>query len=198
MGPNSRVLALAACTWVSSLGTALAQAPAPSEIGVNVGGLTTIFAGAPGGSIWVGRPLKHDWRLEGFLAIADSSRITGHESSTVSAGSYGVLARNAFRRARGPRGQFYYSFGVLGFFGKSRGYEIYYYERDGTARLAGRSPDEAFFVPPVISAVGVGVQRTLSPYLSIRADVQALTLFVVPIGARATAGIAVPFGRYAH
>lgn len=170
----------------------------PAEIGITGGGLTTLFADAPGGSIWMGRPLKNDWRLEGFVGFAEARRLRDSEDDLASAGAYGVQARNAFGRTRSERGEIYYSFGILGFFGRNRGGEVYQYESDGSVRLVGRTPDEPFFLPPVVAAVGIGAQRTIAPYLAVRADVQALVLSVIPIGARVSAGISVPFGRYAY
>jgi hypothetical protein len=110
---------------------------------------------------------------------------------------YGVNARNAFKRARSARGEVYYTFGLVGFFGVERGYEVVQYNSDGSFRGLTRGPNRHFFIPPAIGTIGIGAQRHIAAHLAVRADLQAVTLLVFPFGVRASVGVAVPLGSYA-
>jgi hypothetical protein len=49
--------------------------------------------------------------------------------------------------------------------------------------------------PPVIGLIGFGVQKTLSPRLALRMDVQGMVAIVIPAGVRAGISLSIPLGQ---
>jgi hypothetical protein len=49
---------------------------------------------------------------------------------------------------------------------------------------------------PVAAVVGVGAQHAFARRIAFRADAQLVTVLYLPLGARLSAGVSIPFGPY--
>ena len=54
----------------------------------------------------------------------------------------------------------------------------------------------ATFQPPALLLFGLGVQHTIASHLALRIEAQGGFFFVIPVGLRVAAAVAVPLGGF--
>ena len=143
-----------------------------AQIGGDFGALGSWWAGSfPGGEVRVGVPIDDRRDVETFVGAA---RPAGNETL----GFYGVMLKQRLRPARTSGAQPFLTFGAAG---------IAYFDRNNS-----------FVTPPFAGVVGGGVEQAVHRRLIVRAEIEALTLLVIPVAVRVMTGVSVPIGRGAR
>ena len=106
-------------------------------------------------------------------------------------GFYGAQFRQDFRRRPGENVRPFLTYGVIGVFGRERGFEYRTTNPDGTFAT---HADSTVLIPPVIGLFGVGVQRRAADACCPHRR-EADLLFIIPLGVRLAAGVSIPVGR---
>jgi hypothetical protein len=167
-------LLLAALALVVAVPMAADAQPSPPrrvELGVGAGTVATWWTDAVnGGDVRVTLPLAARGDLE-FLGAFGRTH-TGSEDAVA---FYGAQFRLHFREPNPHLFQPFMTFGAVGVIAHSSRYGI---------RAS----------PPLVEAVGVGVERRLLPHLSVRAEAQGLAVVVIPVALRLSAGVSIPVG----
>jgi len=161
----------------------------PVEIGVGGGGMASWLGGVPGAHVSVTFPIDERWSIEPIVAAG------WQQDEDRRLALYGAQAR--FRLDRASRGdtETFLTLGAVGLYERETYPEYRYTYPDGRTYVQ-RGETHTTFAPPMLTVVGIGVQQYVSAHLAFRADVQAVTLLVIPGGLRAAAGVSIPIGRF--
>lgn len=176
------------CGWLLAL-FALAAAPAQAqvELGVSAGGAGFFSidggASAPFTSVRAGTRVGSRVHLE---TVVDVMKGCPHVCV-----AYDVQVKFDLDRSMGAT-----VFATVGGAGgithtDASDYRTTYDHREYVTHVPARTE----FIPPFLPVGGIGLEAPLSDHLLLRVDAQAYVFFVLPIAARASVGLSVPFRR---
>jgi hypothetical protein len=136
-------------------------------------------------------PTSSRFALEGWISAARHADSGGQTTD----GYYTILVKQ--RLVRATRGGFqpFVTYGAAGWYGHRRFSPRDYRTPDGSMKhIPGRALTEV--IPPVFAVVGGGIHQELGAHLAVRTDAQLATFLGIPVGARFTASLSIPLGRY--
>jgi hypothetical protein len=176
-------MALAVCLWPAQ--DARAADPArpprdPSEVTIGDGRFLEKFGDPLHEAlleVTATVPLTNRFAIEAFVNRGSRERFEGR--------SEGMFAFQIQQRLRpvGPL-QPFLTYGLSGY---------YYSDSYPGARIVVRFSQVDFGPIPV---VGGGLSYRVSRHLALRGDMQAICIFIVPVGVRVTGGVSIPLGVY--
>ena len=120
-----------------------------------------------------------------------TSTITGGDTDRTE-GLYGVVVSQRLRGLTRPGFHVFLTYGVAGLYAHDRIPARQYTNGRGVYNLPATdySENDAFMFP----LAGIGFRKTLGDRLALRAETQLVTWLTVPVGIRASVGVAVPLG----
>jgi hypothetical protein len=176
-----RLLASIVCLVASALPVS-AQEPTdrPVEIGVGVGGVTSL--GGAGGDMRVSVTIPRGERrsIEGFAGI-----YRGNDAFDTR-GVYGLQIRQPMARSR-PSG--FFSFGLMGIVAR--------HEVPDCPHVNCATHMSSYVLPPLLLLAGAGFQHTVTPHLAVQLESQVGIALFIPVGIRVAAGVSIPLGHVA-
>ena len=149
-----------------------------------------VLVGFDGVTSWQGD--GHDVRLA--IAVPRGERLSfeffggayhGRGASLDPSAIYGFQVRRQILRGRRPGTEPFFTYGAMGVVARS---------------LCGTGPcsisEQSKILPPALGLFGVGVQHIVASHLAVRVEAQGGFFFVIPVGLRVAAAVAVPLGRF--
>jgi hypothetical protein len=155
-----------------------ASAQSGPEIGIGIGGISTIDFDVKGDGVHsphvelsIATLLAPHWSIEGVATIGQRQQW----DSRITEGTYGVLFKRHVRASGGLDP--FVTVGALGTYRETVAPGWSYF-RNG---------------PPVLPTVGAGVRRQINSRVAVQGGVEAMFVLFYPYGVRAGAGVAVGF-----
>ena len=208
---KTKVLLIVAALWIRpAASVAQTVAPDPIELGVSVAAGAASFLASDFGSdgiygargrgagVHVVLPINHRFAIQPFVSYGRWSQ-QPYQSYGVSGGQSdyrdalaGIVVEQRFPLPR-PTLRLFMTYGLaLGYERRTVAPVVYTVGR--VQRTAPASTSEHGAEVPV-SIFGAGVQQRIARHVAVRAEAQAVGLFIVPLGVRASIGLAVPLGK---
>jgi hypothetical protein len=162
-----------------------------------------VLFGVDGVASWVGD--GHDLRLS--ISVPKGDRLSVEffggnwhgDPGTLydTAAIYGFQIRQRIFPGRRPGVDPFLTYGTMGVIGRSVRPDAIVIA--GDQRCNGhpcQQSQPATVAPPLLGLFGIGVQHTISPHLALRVEAQGGFFFVIPVGVRVAASVAIPLGRF--
>jgi hypothetical protein len=174
---------------------AQAQTPA-AEVGLAVGVVATqtidfegegLSSGA--GTLRVSVPLTPRFAVEGEVMVAPGGQNCCYKQYEA---FYTVQVRQRLARDRGPG--LFLTYGAAGYLARERYPAVAVQLPDGTV-VSRPAESYANVTPPFFTSAGIGFDQPVGSRLSVRADVQSISVLWLPLGVRGSAGVSIGFGR---
>jgi hypothetical protein len=144
-------------------------------------------------------PVSERFALEPFITFGRRSLPLNAYGATVRGGDterveavYGMVVRQVLRSTQRPGFEAFVTYGVSGFYSRDSAPPRQFVDGRTVVEQPAWSHSRNASLP--FPTVGVGVQKTLGARAAIRFDTQMTTFLWIPVGARASVGITVPFG----
>jgi hypothetical protein len=186
---------------------AISQAQ-PIEVGVSVAtgtanGLASDFGGIYGGRGRAGAgqitlPVNERFAIQPFVSYGRWSDapypgpgVSGGETDSRDA-LFGAVVEQRFKTPR-PALRAFMTYGIAAGYERTTTAPVEFISGATRHTIPGYSTQHFAEVP--ISVFGGGVQQAIGRHLAIRAEAQALGFFIIPLGVRASIGVAIALGK---
>jgi len=203
MNHTKLVLMIAMLSGVPALGQAQ-----PVDVGVNIGGGTANALGSDFGGEFTVRglvtgahvtvPVNERFAIQPFVTYGQSSDapflgpgMTGGRRDQRDV-QVGAVVEQRFHTPR-PTLQFFMTYGIAAGWEREEVGPMTYFNGRTQQTIPGYTSEQFAEIP--ISLFGGGFRQALGRHLALRADAQVQGFFIIPLGVRASIGMAVALGK---
>jgi hypothetical protein len=167
-----------------------------NELGSDFGGAFSVRGLVTGAQVTL--PINERFAIQPFVTYSQSSEAP-YPGPGMSGGQrdhrdvlVGAVVEQRFRTPR-PTLQVFMTYGLAAGWEREEVAPMTYFNGRTEQTIPGYTSEEFAEIP--ISLFGGGIRQALGRHLAIRAEAQAAGFFIIPLGIRASIGMAIAFGQ---